>query len=188
MIGLRIAQAEHEHPVLTSLAFAVVEAPVLAGFFALISSRPTLTSYLVDTVVMTIAVAGGLFVGRGRVRKMFPPGLSAPEAREVRRIVWLGLPVQDREQALAVISYSQTILKAPVGYFAIPIVCGGLVAGIGFLLPPDLPPVRHTVAFILVEAVAVLVLLMLPYTLRTRRRARTAQQHAIALRSSAQVT
>jgi hypothetical protein len=163
-----------------SFALALNEAAIIAFTFwpAYDSLRPVV-AYLVDVVSLTVGLTFGNMIGVRAQRKVFPPGLWQQDIVDVRRIVWLGLPVSQPELAPAVIGYSQRLLKyrqhvslAVMGVLAV-------AAGVsGYLARPEWVPLG---ALIVAVALGAAAFALIPHTLRQRKR------YAVALKNAQEV-
>jgi hypothetical protein len=73
MVSLRIAQAQYEHPVLTSVAIAVAQVPFTSVLAWLMSI--SVDFYIVYALAMTLALTVSGIQDMGKARKIFPPEL-----------------------------------------------------------------------------------------------------------------
>jgi hypothetical protein len=107
--SFRLNEDSLARPVLMSYAVATVEAPIMALAIWFGTDRQlTSGSYLLELVVWATALTLFNYVGMRAQRKHFPPWVSPRDQAEVRRIVWLGLPVSRRELAPGVLAYVKT--------------------------------------------------------------------------------
>lgn len=111
-LNLRLTEELFDRPVLMSIATAMAEAPLvgLALWFG-IEEHLTVTTYLIDYVLILLAFTFGSLIGVRLARKKLPAGVSPQDMAEVRRITWLGLPVSRPELAPGVYAYAQASLN-----------------------------------------------------------------------------
>ncbi|MEV4319940.1 hypothetical protein [Actinocrispum sp. NPDC049592] len=141
-----IAEAKHRRPFSTSLAFAVIFAPLLALMVTFgLSVDVTLEDYLAVLVGLLALVTGVNVVSARMDSKLMPEVLTDEEADEVRRTVWLGTELARPRLAFAAILYSQRLMRKRSDIFML---VGGCVLLLVAIVGPKTVPGPAKVWFV----------------------------------------
>lgn len=184
----RLTEELFARPVLMSVAQGLVSGPFVALILWFGSDRYlTVSSYLFNVIVFVLAMTFASFYGVRLARKKFPAGMSPQDLAEVRRIVWLGLPVSRPELAPAVLAHSQATLKQRADVFLL--IGGCLLLVLGAMAPLIYDNDSQTIRSMIMSGVlAAGSVAYIPYVRRIRtlvEQARDNAERVLGMRGSA---